>query len=162
MFQMLSRHGSRYPTTGSNVNEFGDRISKAAGKYSAKGALSFLNQWKFQLGSEILVPRGEWFCTLSRNMDDLLSRGQGRQELFDSGILHAYMYGQLYNTNSKIIVRTTVCGLLNHPPVGFYRRSLGSRLTVWNRHRIACSNRLRIFSPACLVWSGRQYFQQPH
>jgi hypothetical protein len=32
----------------------------------------------------------------------------GRQELFDSGVLHSYMYSQLYNPNSKIIVRTTV------------------------------------------------------
>lgn len=27
---------------------------------------------------------------------------------FSLGVLHSYMYSQLYNTNSKIIVRTTV------------------------------------------------------
>lgn len=86
--QMLSRHGSRYPTTGTNVEAFGKRIAEAAGKYRATGSLSFLNDWKYQLGAEILVPRG-------------------RQELFESGILHSYMYGSLYNTNSKIIVRST-------------------------------------------------------
>ncbi|KAK0618463.1 acid phosphatase [Bombardia bombarda] len=86
--QMLSRHGSRYPTIGSNVNAFGDRVAAAAGKLHAKDALSFLNDWKYEMGYEILVPKG-------------------RQELFDSGVLHSYMYSQLYNPNSKIIVRTT-------------------------------------------------------
>jgi hypothetical protein len=56
--QMLSRHGSRYPTTGQNVDEFGNRIANAAGKFKATGALSFLNSWKYQLGAEILVPKG--------------------------------------------------------------------------------------------------------
>ncbi|KZL73390.1 3-phytase A precursor (histidine acid phosphatase) [Colletotrichum tofieldiae] len=87
--QMLSRHGSRYPTSGSNVASFGERIAKAGTELKAKGALKFLNDWKYQLGHEILVPKG-------------------RQELFDSGILHSYMYSSLYNTNSKLIVRTTV------------------------------------------------------
>ncbi|TQN74499.1 3-phytase A, partial [Colletotrichum shisoi] len=86
--QMLSRHGSRYPTIGSGVASFGERIAKAGKKLKAKGVLEFLNNWKYQLGHEILVPKG-------------------RQELFDSGILHSYMYSSLYNPNSKIIVRTT-------------------------------------------------------
>ncbi|KAK0731227.1 histidine phosphatase superfamily [Lasiosphaeris hirsuta] len=88
--QMLSRHGSRYPTTGSNVVNLGDRIAAASGsgKPRFKGSLEFLNDWKYQLGAEILVPKG-------------------RQELFDSGVLHNYMYSQLVNPNSKIIVRTT-------------------------------------------------------
>ena len=86
--QMLSRHGSRYPTTGSNVQAFGQRIANASGTFEATGALSFLNSWEYQLGAEILVPRG-------------------RQELFDSGVLHYYNYGQLYNPNSKIIARST-------------------------------------------------------
>jgi len=55
---MLSRHGSRYPTTGSNVQEFGKRIADLAGKFKASGALSFLNGWEYQLGAEILVPKG--------------------------------------------------------------------------------------------------------
>ncbi|KAH8890844.1 phosphoglycerate mutase-like protein [Thozetella sp. PMI_491] len=86
--QMLSRHGSRYPTGGSNVEDFGRKIAAAGGTFQAKGALSFLNDWKYQLGAEILVPKG-------------------RQELYDSGVLHSYMYSQLYNPNSKIIARTT-------------------------------------------------------
>jgi hypothetical protein len=84
---MLSRHGSRYPTLGLNVFEFAEKVANNT-KLEATGSLSFLNEWKFELGAEILVPRG-------------------RQELFDSGILHYYQYGQLYNPNSKIIARTT-------------------------------------------------------
>jgi hypothetical protein len=85
---MLSRHGSRYPTTRSNVEIFGQKIANNSGKFLATDELSFLNTWQYQLGAEILVPRG-------------------RQELFQSGILHYYNYAQLYNPNSKIIVRTT-------------------------------------------------------
>ncbi|KAJ2891454.1 histidine acid phosphatase [Zalerion maritima] len=85
--QMLSRHGSRYPTSGANVVSFGQKMAGAS-DIKAKGDLSFLNEWSYGLGLEILVPKG-------------------RQELFDSGILHSYMYSALYNPNSKIIVRTT-------------------------------------------------------
>ncbi|KAG4430431.1 hypothetical protein IFR05_014086 [Cadophora sp. M221] len=86
--QMLSRHGSRYPTSGANVYVFGQKIANLTGNFQASGQLSFLNTWNYELGREILVPRG-------------------RQELFESGILHYYQYGQLYNPNSRIIVRTT-------------------------------------------------------
>jgi len=85
---MLSRHGSRYPTSGANVEELGRKLAGAKGKFKASGALAFLNDWRYQLGYEILVPRG-------------------RQELFDSGVLHSYMYSQLYKPGSKIIARTT-------------------------------------------------------
>ncbi|KFA70504.1 hypothetical protein S40285_00632 [Stachybotrys chlorohalonatus IBT 40285] len=86
--QMLSRHGSRYPTSGSEVNKLGDKIASASSAFSPSGALSFLKGWSYQLGAEILVPKG-------------------REELYESGVLHSYMYGHLYNPNSKIIVRTT-------------------------------------------------------
>lgn len=85
---MLSRHGARYPTFGADVYKLGEKIKNNTGKFTATGALSFLNEWKFELGGEILVPRG-------------------RQELFESGVNHYYRYAQLYNPNSKIIVRTT-------------------------------------------------------
>ncbi|KAI9757524.1 MAG: hypothetical protein M4579_003437 [Chaenotheca gracillima] len=89
-WHMLHRHGSRYPTSGSNVETFGQNVSyaKGNGTFKASGQLEFLNYWSYQLGAEILVPRG-------------------RQELFDSGVLHYYQYGRLYNTSSKIIVRST-------------------------------------------------------
>ncbi|KAF7553288.1 hypothetical protein G7046_g7149 [Stylonectria norvegica] len=86
--QMLSRHGSRYPTKGAEVADFGQRFRNASDKVNTKGPLEFLNDWEYQLGLEILVPKG-------------------REELFESGILHSYMYGSLYNPESKIIVRTT-------------------------------------------------------
>ncbi|KAL1896220.1 hypothetical protein Cpir12675_002928 [Ceratocystis pirilliformis] len=86
--QMLSRHGSRYPTTGSEVALFGERVANASDKISATDKLAFLNDWEYGLGAEILVPKG-------------------RQELFESGVLHSYMYGQMYDPNTKIIARTT-------------------------------------------------------
>ncbi|KAI4254939.1 MAG: hypothetical protein LQ352_002801 [Teloschistes flavicans] len=64
----------------------GQVAAGTAGNFT--GALSFLNAWSYKLGSEILVP-------------------VGRQELFDSGVLHYYDYGHLYNTSTKIIARTT-------------------------------------------------------
>lgn len=88
MEQMLSRHGARYPTLDSDVFGLGEKIKNNTGKFTATGVLSFLNDWKFELGEEILVPRG-------------------RQELFESGVQHYYRYGQLYDPNSKMIVRTT-------------------------------------------------------
>ncbi|KAL9583294.1 MAG: hypothetical protein Q9212_002795 [Teloschistes hypoglaucus] len=84
-------HGSRYPTSGAGASKFGVALASqinagTAGNFT--GALSFLNSWSYKLGSEILVP-------------------VGRQELFDSGVLHYYDYGHLYNTSTKIIARTT-------------------------------------------------------
>ncbi|ATY59141.1 3-phytase A precursor [Cordyceps militaris] len=86
--QMLSRHGARYPTTGSDVVRLGAKMAALKGKATFHRALGFLQDWTYELGSDILVPKG-------------------RQELYDSGVLHNYMYGKLYNPNSKIIVRTT-------------------------------------------------------
>jgi len=88
--QMLSRHGARYPTTGSDVQVLAERIANASksGDFNPKGPLAFLQNWKYELGANILVPKG-------------------RQELYDSGVLHSYMYGKLYNPKSRIIARTT-------------------------------------------------------
>ncbi|KAK0657505.1 acid phosphatase [Cercophora newfieldiana] len=88
--QMLSRHGARYPTSGANVGEFAERVREAKGRGGVefRDGLGFLSGWEYALGGEILVPKG-------------------RMELFESGVLHAYMYGALYNPASKIIVRTT-------------------------------------------------------
>lgn len=55
---MLSRHGARYPTLGSQVELFGQRLAAAAATFKASGALKFLNDWKYELGAEILVPKG--------------------------------------------------------------------------------------------------------
>ncbi|EXJ54700.1 hypothetical protein A1O7_10041 [Cladophialophora yegresii CBS 114405] len=87
---LLHRHGARYPTGTSSVASFGSKIQNITANGTAKwtGDLGFLNNWKYNLGAEILVARG-------------------RQELFDSGVLFYYNYGALYNTSTKIIARTT-------------------------------------------------------
>jgi hypothetical protein len=90
---MLSRHGSRYPTKGAGIETLAAKIKNyttgVLGDVTFTGQLSFLNEWKYGLGEEILVP-------------------VGRQELYDSGVLHQYLYGHLTPANySKIIARTT-------------------------------------------------------
>ncbi|KAK8091404.1 uncharacterized protein PG998_015219 [Apiospora kogelbergensis] len=87
---LLHRHGSRYPTLQSSVSDFAAKVENLTSTGAAKwsGRLSFLQDWKYTLGAEILVARG-------------------RQELFDSGVLHYYNYGSLYNTSTKILARTT-------------------------------------------------------
>jgi hypothetical protein len=71
------------------VVSWGQKISKAIANGTVfTGELAFLNKWTYGLGLEILVP-------------------QGRQELFDSGVLHFYNYGSLYKNDSKLVVRTT-------------------------------------------------------
>ena len=88
--QGLSRHGSRYPTSNSGVQTFGEGIVNFTtnGTATFSGELSFLNTFKFELGAEILVARG-------------------REELFQNGIQQYYKYGRMYNTSSKILIRST-------------------------------------------------------
>jgi hypothetical protein len=86
---VLHRHGSRYPTGDSGVVTFGSKLvnlTKNGTEWS--GPLAFLKTWEYGLGAEILVPRG-------------------RQEMFDSGVLHYYQYAALYDPNTKIIARST-------------------------------------------------------
>ncbi|PWN53070.1 phosphoglycerate mutase-like protein [Violaceomyces palustris] len=98
---MLHRHGSRYPTSystegapffGSVINSIKNSSSTSYNpEFEAEGPLSFLNDWTYQLGAEVLV-------------------GLGRQQLFDSGVRTYYQYGRLYNESSqahKPVVRTT-------------------------------------------------------
>lgn len=54
---MLHRHGSRYPTVDTNVEDFGTKIEKLKGKFNASGDLSFLNDWSYGMGQEIMVPQ---------------------------------------------------------------------------------------------------------
>lgn len=60
---MLSRHGSRYPTTGSGATQLGAKIHNyttgVLGDVTFTGNLSFLNSWTYKLGAEILVPVGK-------------------------------------------------------------------------------------------------------
>lgn len=83
----LHRHGSRYPTEGSPLVRFAQKINDAP-DFSASGKLKDLNHWNYSLGEAILVPIG-------------------RQQLYDSGVLAAMQYGTLYDENRRIVVRTT-------------------------------------------------------
>jgi hypothetical protein len=56
---MISRHGSRYPTSGPGPASVGEKIRNATGRFNATGSLTFLNTWKYSLGAEILVPIGK-------------------------------------------------------------------------------------------------------
>lgn len=69
---------------------FSCRLTHLLTEYYSTGSISFLNTWKYTEGINILSP---W----------------GRQELYDSGVLHNYEYGHLYDPNSgkKIIARST-------------------------------------------------------
>lgn len=60
---MLSRHGSRYPTVGAGATTLAGKIQNytngTLGHVHFTGELSFLNTWKYLLGNEILVPVGK-------------------------------------------------------------------------------------------------------
>ncbi|KDN53031.1 phosphoglycerate mutase-like protein [Tilletiaria anomala UBC 951] len=87
---ILHRHGSRYPTTGSPaelVRKFLDQSPRP----TFTGPLSFINSYKYRLGSELLTP-------------------VGRQQLYDSGVHAAIEYGSLAEADlsdngSRLFVR---------------------------------------------------------
>ena len=86
---MLSRHGSRYPTSNSSQLALGKALEKSvAGGNKFSGSLSFLNTWSYKLGYEVMVR-------------------VGYKELVDSGVLHWYNYGHLYNPNATFVSRST-------------------------------------------------------
>ncbi|KAI0752965.1 phytase [Daedaleopsis nitida] len=77
---LLHRHGARYPT-GSSTSYGGPAnlsalLREAPRKWHAHGQLSFLNDWTYKLGEEILTPFG-------------------RQQLFDLGVSMRMKYGFL-------------------------------------------------------------------
>ncbi|RWQ94221.1 histidine phosphatase superfamily [Paecilomyces variotii] len=121
--QILHRHGSRYPSSGSSTEEFGLRIKNlTASGVRFEGDLSFLNDWNYELGAELLVPRG-------------------RQELFDSGVLHRYNYGRLYDPSAKVLARTTTQNRMRESAENFLAGFFGlnwqqnaTLLTVIERH----------------------------
>lgn len=86
---MVHRHGARYPTSSANVAQLPDRVDELRRSGTIfHGELSFLNDWTYQLGKEELT-------------------AVGRQELFDSGVLHYFNYGGLYDPSAKTVARTT-------------------------------------------------------
>lgn len=77
---LLFRHGARYPTAGDNAELLATRLLNASqtGGLKASGELSFLNDWTYKLGSDILVPFG-------------------RQQLYELGVRSRVAYGHLLN-----------------------------------------------------------------
>jgi hypothetical protein len=87
---LLHRHGSRYPSDSETVSQLAQKVAAARARGTKfTGDLAFLNDYVWAEGVNVLVPLG-------------------RQELYDSGVLHYYNYGALLKTNSsKLVVRTT-------------------------------------------------------
>ncbi|WVN90098.1 uncharacterized protein L203_105333 [Cryptococcus depauperatus CBS 7841] len=85
----LQRHGARYPTSyPGGPGAFASRLKFATG-WTASGDLSFLNEWNYQLGAEILVPFG-------------------RSQLYDLGVSARIKYGFLLDRfKSKLPVFRT-------------------------------------------------------
>lgn len=80
---ILHRHGSRYPTTSSPANLLRKLLRDMKGTIKFTGPLAFLSHYDpNRLGLELLVPLG-------------------RQQLFESGVLHAYQYGALTDADLK-------------------------------------------------------------
>ncbi|KAA1471725.1 phosphoglycerate mutase-like protein [Dentipellis sp. KUC8613] len=75
---LLHRHGARYPPNGTEPGGFASRLHAAAtgAGFSATGPLSFLNEWTYKLGAEILTPFG-------------------RKQLYDLGVGFRVSYGDL-------------------------------------------------------------------
>lgn len=71
----LSRHGSRYPTSGAPVNKIREMLSQSP-RPIFSGPLAFLNDYEYRLGKELLVPLG-------------------RQQLYDEGVAASIYYGKL-------------------------------------------------------------------
>lgn len=90
------RHGARFPTSSTTEGApfFGAYIANVTANGTAingTGPLTFLNDWQYELGAEILTRIGT-------------------QQLFDSGVQHNLLYGKLYNASTqahKPVVRTT-------------------------------------------------------
>lgn len=58
-FHTLFRHGARYPTGDAAPAVFAAKVanaSRAEGSFVASGPLSFLNDWSYKLGAELLTP----------------------------------------------------------------------------------------------------------
>jgi hypothetical protein len=76
----LYRHGARYPTSGAAPATFAGKVVNATknGGFSASGDLSFLANWTYGLGAELLTPFG-------------------RSQNFELGVSYRQLYGELLN-----------------------------------------------------------------
>lgn len=76
---LLYRHGARYPTSGAAPATFAAKIANATKTgFSATGDLSFLADWTYKLGAELLTPFG-------------------RTQNFLLGVEYRQLYGKLLN-----------------------------------------------------------------
>lgn len=78
---LLYRHGARYPTSGAAPSTFASELAAAAkgnSSLSFSGDLSFLSDWTYKLGAELLTPFG-------------------RSQNFQLGVQYRQLYGKLLN-----------------------------------------------------------------
>ncbi|KAL1865799.1 hypothetical protein VTK73DRAFT_5046 [Phialemonium thermophilum] len=77
---LLYRHGARYPTGGSAPAQFASKLANATrdGGFEVGGDLSFLSNWTYKLGAELLTPFG-------------------RSQNFQLGVQYRQLYGDLLN-----------------------------------------------------------------
>jgi len=84
---LLYRHGARYPTSGAAPQTFAQKIANATKTgLAVSGELSFLSDWTYKLGAELLTPFG-------------------RSQNFMLGVEYRQLYGHLLNnfTSAKTI-----------------------------------------------------------
>ncbi|KAH0378509.1 phosphoglycerate mutase-like protein, partial [Aureobasidium melanogenum] len=76
---LLYRHGARYPTSGAGPSTFSQKVRNAtASGFNVIGELTFLADWTYKLGAELLTPFG-------------------RSQNFQLGIEYRQLYGELLN-----------------------------------------------------------------
>ncbi|KAJ8699287.1 hypothetical protein PTI98_002418 [Pleurotus ostreatus] len=121
---LLHRHGARYPTAWTSYGgpaNLATKLNSDTKSWNASGPLSFLSDWTYKLGEEVLTPFG-------------------RQQLYDLGISMRLKYGYLLKnfteTNTIPIFRTEsqdrmlnsainfALGFFGHPLEGKYQQSI--------------------------------------
>ncbi|KAF9559236.1 phytase [Agrocybe pediades] len=121
---LLHRHGARYPTGWCDYGgpaTFAKKLHTDPSSWNASGVLSFLNDWTYKLGEEVLTPFG-------------------RQQLYDLGVSMRLKYGFLLEnfteTNTIPVFRTEsqdrmvnsaanfALGFFGHPLEGKYQQSI--------------------------------------
>jgi hypothetical protein len=89
---LLYRHGARYPTTDAAPAQFAQKVANATKQgFEVHGDLSFLADWTYKLGAELLTPFG-------------------RSQEFLLGLQYRQLYGYLLNnfteSNTLPVFRT--------------------------------------------------------
>jgi hypothetical protein len=80
------RHGARYPTAGDAAELFAARLEALGDTFQASGELSFMNEWKYRLGSDILVPFGRQQC-YQLGVRSRMAYGRLLGDFYDKGAL---------------------------------------------------------------------------